>query len=67
MAAFMQTIREKVVIGLVGGSDLKKITEQMGEDGEKKHLFKRKNNKIIFLLLRKSQSHVLILSIKDMC
>lgn len=30
MSQFMTQVREKVMCGLVGGSDLKKIAEQMG-------------------------------------
>ena len=29
MEAFMQTLKQKVVVGLVGGSDIRKIDEQM--------------------------------------
>ena len=30
MAAFMEKVRAKVTCGIVGGSDLAKISEQMG-------------------------------------
>ena len=31
---FLQTLRARVRVGVVGGSDLNKIKEQLGEDGE---------------------------------
>lgn len=31
---FLQTLRRKVKIGIVGGSDYSKIAEQLGDDGE---------------------------------
>lgn len=31
---FLQTLRRKVKIGIVGGSDFSKIAEQLGDDGE---------------------------------
>lgn len=34
MAAFLQRLRQKVKVGVVGGSDLEKIQEQLGEDGK---------------------------------
>lgn len=34
MAAFLQRLRQKVKVGVVGGSDMAKIREQLGEDGE---------------------------------
>lgn len=33
MAQFLQKLRTQVKVGVVGGSDLKKIIEQLGEDG----------------------------------
>ena len=33
MIAFMTALREKVAVGIVGGSDLIKIKEQLGESG----------------------------------
>lgn len=33
MAQFLQKLRTRVKVGVVGGSDLKKIKEQLGEDG----------------------------------
>lgn len=32
--AFLQSLRRKVKIGIVGGSDYSKIAEQLGDDGE---------------------------------
>lgn len=34
MAAFLQRLRQKVKVGVVGGSDMAKIREQLGEDGK---------------------------------
>ncbi|XP_072734359.1 phosphomannomutase 2 isoform X3 [Ciconia boyciana] len=34
MAAFLQKLRQKVKVGVVGGSDFEKIKEQLGDDGE---------------------------------
>lgn len=34
MAEFLQRLRQKVKVGVVGGSDFEKIKEQLGEDGE---------------------------------
>lgn len=34
MAAFMQRLRQKVKVGVVGGSDMAKIREQLGENGK---------------------------------
>lgn len=34
MAAFLQRLRQKVKVGVVGGSDFEKIKEQLGEDGK---------------------------------
>ena len=35
MKQYLQQLKQKVVIGIVGGSDMAKQTEQMGgEDGE---------------------------------
>lgn len=34
MAAFVQRLRQKVKVGVVGGSDFAKIREQLGEDGK---------------------------------
>lgn len=34
MAQFLQQLRTRVKVGVVGGSDLKKIKEQLGEDGK---------------------------------
>ncbi len=34
MRQFLQRLSEKVVVGLVGGSDLNKISEQMSLNGE---------------------------------
>ncbi|ETE57475.1 hypothetical protein L345_16809, partial [Ophiophagus hannah] len=36
MADFLQALRQKVKVGVVGGSDFEKIQEQLGEDGKKK-------------------------------
>ena len=33
MEEFIKRLREKVMVGLVGGSDLVKIREQMGQNG----------------------------------
>ena len=33
MLAFMQKLREEVTVGIVGGSDLVKISEQLGANG----------------------------------
>lgn len=33
---FYQTLRQKVKIGIVGGSDYSKIAEQLGDDGEQR-------------------------------
>lgn len=35
MAGFLQALRQKVTVGVVGGSDFEKIQEQLGEDGKK--------------------------------
>jgi|TARA_B100001142_G_scaffold319712_1_gene363582 hypothetical protein len=37
MIAFMAALREKVAVGIVGGSDLAKIKEQLGEAGASTH------------------------------
>ena len=37
MAAFLKQLQEKVVVGLVGGSDLVKIKEQMANVGDGKN------------------------------
>lgn len=34
MAEFLQKLRARVRVGVVGGSDLDKIKEQLGDDGE---------------------------------
>lgn len=34
MAAFLQELRRRVKVGVVGGSDFEKIKEQLGDDGE---------------------------------
>lgn len=34
LAEFLQALRRKVKIGIVGGSDYSKIAEQLGDDGE---------------------------------
>lgn len=34
MAAFLQQLRQKVKVGVVGGSDFEKIKEQLGDDGK---------------------------------
>lgn len=34
MAEFLQKLRTLVRVGVVGGSDLSKIKEQLGDDGE---------------------------------
>ena len=34
MEQFLQRLRARVRVGVVGGSDLNKIKEQLGEDGE---------------------------------
>lgn len=34
MAAFLQKLRQKVKVGVVGGSDFEKIKEQLGDDGK---------------------------------
>lgn len=34
MAEFLQKLRTRVRVGVVGGSDLSKIKEQLGDDGE---------------------------------
>lgn len=34
MDDFLQKLRQKVKIGVVGGSDLEKVQEQLGNDGE---------------------------------
>uniref|UniRef100_A0A670Y9D2 Phosphomannomutase n=1 Tax=Pseudonaja textilis TaxID=8673 RepID=A0A670Y9D2_PSETE len=36
MADFVQALRQKVKVVIVGSSDLKKIQEQLGEDDKKK-------------------------------
>uniref|UniRef100_A0A8C7E5J8 Phosphomannomutase n=1 Tax=Naja naja TaxID=35670 RepID=A0A8C7E5J8_NAJNA len=36
MADFLQALRQKMKVGVVGSSDFKKIQEQLGEDGKKK-------------------------------
>lgn len=36
MQQFLQRLRARVRVGVVGGSDLNKIKEQLGEDGETK-------------------------------
>lgn len=33
MSEFLQQLKTRVKVGVVGGSDLKKIKEQLGEDG----------------------------------
>ena len=32
MQEFMEKLKQKVIVGIVGGSDLEKIKEQMGGD-----------------------------------
>lgn len=34
MTEFLQKLRTRVRVGVVGGSDLSKIREQLGDDGE---------------------------------
>ena len=34
MEQFLQKLRARIRVGVVGGSDLNKIKEQLGEDGE---------------------------------
>ena len=34
MTTFLKELRDKTYIGVVGGSDLSKIKEQLGEDGQ---------------------------------
>lgn len=34
MTEFLQKLRTRVRVGVVGGSDLSKIKEQLGDDGE---------------------------------
>lgn len=34
MAAFLEKLRTRVRVGVVGGSDLAKIKEQLGADGD---------------------------------
>ena len=34
MAEFLQRLRQKVKVGVVGGSDFEKIKEQLGDDGK---------------------------------
>lgn len=34
MAEFLEDLRKRVRVGVVGGSDLGKIKEQLGNDGE---------------------------------
>lgn len=34
MAEFLEQLRTRVRVGVVGGSDLSKIKEQLGDDGE---------------------------------
>ena len=41
MDAFLETLKEKVDVGLVGGSDLEKIAEQMGNLGSEQALVNR--------------------------
>ena len=43
MKQLLADLRQKVVIGFVGGSDLSKQKEQLGEDGIKKKKKKKKN------------------------
>jgi hypothetical protein len=33
MVEYVQELKKKVLVGIVGGSDLKKIQEQLGGDG----------------------------------
>lgn len=40
MAEFLENLRTQVRVGVVGGSDLSKIKEQLGDDGERHtHLY----------------------------
>lgn len=36
MIDFLQKLKQKCYVGIVGGSDLTKIAEQMGSNGKKK-------------------------------
>lgn len=35
MLDFLKKLKQKCIVGMVGGSDLSKIAEQMGSDGKK--------------------------------
>lgn len=37
MQEFLSKLRQRVRVGVVGGSDLDKIKEQLGEDGARDH------------------------------
>lgn len=39
MLAFLQDLRKRVSVGIVGGSDLNKIREQLGDQAEKEYDF----------------------------
>lgn len=34
MDGFLQNLRQKIKIGVVGGSDFEKVQEQLGKDGK---------------------------------
>ena len=47
--AFLDSVHEKVAVGLVGGSDLAKIQEQVGEDCVKKFDYVFSQNGLVAL------------------
>lgn len=41
MGEFLQKLRQKVRVGVVGGSDFEKIKEQLGDDGKEEMRWSR--------------------------
>ncbi|NWH38415.1 PMM2 Phosphomannomutase, partial [Chloropsis hardwickii] len=64
MAAFLQRLRQKVPVGVVGGSDLAKIREQLGEDVTEKYDYVFSENGLVaykngkFLSKQSIQGHL---------
>lgn len=52
MLDFLIKLKQKCIVGLVGGSDLSKIAEQMGRDGKK---WSSKKMKLIAKLYSKTE------------
>mmetsp|Transcript_9420 Transcript_9420/g.38512 ORF Transcript_9420/g.38512 Transcript_9420/m.38512 type:complete len:222 (+) Transcript_9420:359-1024(+) len=47
MLTFMKTLRENVTVGIVGGSDLVKIREQLGDNADKEYDFLFSENGLV--------------------